>query len=372
VFGDWLEMIETVYPSLLNGPHAKLIKPASHEVDKLSKEGYSGLGRLKEIMLGTKVSDDKKDKMEDIEEEHVLSEEEKTEEEDVGETDQAYSLDAFLVNVSLERSDGPVDNKTFKPSEVAVKHLNVSNERPDTQFGNSQMSHTIPWSMDRLAWSKMFSNITVEELLHKLAVRINEEHDWEGAPGLFNMSESQGMRGSLSNEIAALVNKELTIEDWIDWVNHLIQSYVAQYQKAPFATYGTEVKDGDGTARSKGEPAGLRNFALWEAELEKAPFHDTKKLPKKLDIDKNVNRLLDVPQQNTNRNKVKVDNLVNRWLEDFKVLYPKVYGNYEKDILSAVKDVAPLNAKVVQFDLTAPRQTRNNGDRNGKDYKKLF
>ena len=428
LFSDWLELISTLYPQLFQ--EGLLTRPAASEIATIKTQGAGQITKLHDRMMGKgealeepeleMVLDEggahgmeeeplvmhveEEPAVLELDEELGMEEEpavlELDEELEMGEeldpetleaqedeaveaeqnaegeaVEEAFSLPPFPVDVRMSLDGLMEEEKAYVAKDVKVESMAVANERLQTQFGRKQNSHTIPFSLDRLAWAKDFSGKSVEGVLNAVVERIEFEQSW-GTEGPSNPTVSD--RQKLLEDVRAALPKSQGISVWINELHDFIERYVTVSQKSTFATFGAEMgpRDDSDTARGHGEAAVLKTFRGWDAALESG---DKSKVEAPLVVVK-AQALVDVPQLDMNRKAMKVpadptqpDLLKQRWLSEIKLVFPNVEKHFNKELgegydLGAVKS---QKAKEIDASLNAPRASRSATKRNHDDLEKV-
>jgi hypothetical protein len=377
-FKDWLAMLTTLYPELFEGTDAMLKTPEPEQVDSILTDGYQKVLDLFKLMGGSEwaavstppttaapAPDD------DDDEEGVALD---------AETDDPLlrETEPFLVRLTTKQAAA---GAVWDVADLQVTRLVISDERPPTRFNNRQMSHTIPWSLERLAWARAFTG-TLEEVLEQFAQRVRDDEAWSVAT--VTPKYVATARTTLLEEIEGLGGK-WSIPEWTNWLNDAIERYVAAYQASSFAAYATEpTSSGDSTARGRGEAANIRQMLAWEelldriaAEKQAAASKDPEELedddemkvasqpPPGSDVQAVAAQLVDVPELDANRDSVGIDTLKQRWIEELRTVFPLVVQGYEKEIGAAFDEEAVPSERAVALNTITSAsgpQTRKRGN----------
>lgn len=341
VFNDWLEVLTVVFPNVIFV--AKIIKlPKVASVNALKTEGYPAVQKLYEEMGIADVPE--KDVRVTATKETTKAEDPEAEAEvsamtGAGGAQQLAQAEPFLVRVPTSISAGADD--VYEAKDMHVDRLVVSDERPPTKFGKDQKSHTIPWSLDRIVWIKELSGKPLSDVIAVLHQRASSEKAWSAA---YMKAEVKKQRDDLIKELDDAMGAEKTIPGWTRWLDARIEEYVRTYEASAFATYATEVTEsGASTAASKGEGAGLRAFHRIEQQLADDATAGTARTPDEVkargaEVRRYGAMLIDVPKLSRNVGPVDPPKLLKRWLEDLKVVFPKIVATHPVDLDLAFAD----------------------------------
>ena len=358
VVKDWLAMLQTLYPKLFDADKPLLKKPTAEQVEAVKTKGYDQVLELFKVMGGESASTSEPPKSGKETEKGEGSEQDDEAGEDVESERQDTLLretEPFLVRLATKHATA---GTLFELDDLQVDRLVISDERPPTRFNNRQMSHTIPWSLERLAWAKAFTG-TLEDVVEDFIKRVEEDEKWSSEPHTpRSVTEA---RAKLLTALKTDVGKR-SIPEWTTWLNAAIERYVGAYQASPFAAYATEgTASGESTARSRGEAGNVRQMLAWEALLEELETPKTEHqgrgrardrrvrrdrhedrhrrdmltAPKGAHVRKVVAQLIDIPELDQNREIVNLDTLRTRWIEELSAVFPRVVKAYQADILKA-------------------------------------
>ena len=265
VVKDWLAMLQTLYPKLFDGDEPLLRKPTAEQVEAVKTKGYDQVLELYEVMGGESASSSEPPKSGKETEKGEGSEPDDEAGEDV-EPEREDTLlretEPFVVRLATKHATA---GTLFELDDLQIDRLVISDERPPTRFNNRQMSHTIPWSLERLAWAKAFTG-TMEQVVEDFIKRVEEDAKWSSEP--HTPKSVTEARAKLLTALKTDVGKR-SLPEWTTWLNGAIERYVGAYQASPFAAYATEgTASGESTARSRGEAGNVRQMLIWEALLE--------------------------------------------------------------------------------------------------------
>jgi hypothetical protein len=346
VFNDWLEMLTVVFPNVIFA--AKIIKlPKVASVNALKTEGYPAVAKLyKEMGIDDVLEKDAK---------ATATKEKATDEAEAeaevsamtgaGGAQQLAEAEPFLVRVPTSISAGAED--TYEAKDLNVDRLVVSDERPPTKFGKDQKSHTIPWSLDRIVWIKELSGKPLSDVIAVLHQRASSEKAWSAK---YMKADVKKQRDDLLKDLDDAMGAEKSIPGWTRWLDARIEDYVRTYEASAFATYATEVTEtGASTAASKGEGAGLRAFRRIEQQLADDATAGTVRTPDEVkargaEVRRYGAMLIDVPKLSHNVGPVDPPKLLKRWLEDLKIVFPKVVAAHPLELDLAFADAGVVTA----------------------------
>ncbi|APR88469.1 hypothetical protein A7982_13818 [Minicystis rosea] len=269
------------------------------------------------------------------------------------------ALDATTVDESMEsepflarvRAEPLASGAVLAASNVTVKSVALSDERPETQFFAGQASHTIAWSLERRAWRKMFGDgQPLDQVMNALLHTLNEDEQWAQAVAKAgNSDKARGDRVNLIQEVTSEVGSTNTQTEWTQKLNDWIERYVAIYQQSPFATFSEPTPDGGSTPLGHGEAHALAKLASWEKRTAQ-PTSDQ-------EVADNALKLLDVGTWVTTAELIDLDRLGKRFLEDLEKAFPQVFAQYGAAI---AKELGALKSAPRQpgIDLNAKRSSR--------------
>jgi hypothetical protein len=380
VFSDWLKVITTLYPKLFDprtDAEALLRRPTADQVGLIRDHGYPLVLALFEYMRGgelvvpavaptepepeiatepvitTEPATDPVEEEEDDEAEEATREEEPevTEAEEVSrpEENQLRETEPFAVRVNSRLTDAESNN--VGPDGITVTRLVISDERPDTRFrGGKQMSHTIPWTLARIAWARALSGKTIQAVAQALRARIATEKGWSADSTLDWVTEE---RDELDAALAEVDTYAMSIPEWTAWLGATVERYVEAYQASPFAAYATEAtSSGESTARGRGESAAMKTLAGWDKDVKEG-----RPPPSEASAKAYGAKLIDVPELSSNRALVDTDKLKTRWIEDLAAAFPDLVGVRRAAFEAAFDDEAVQSAHAMELDANASQPT---------------
>ncbi len=318
VFSDWIKLIKTTWPLVFD---RCLNEPPADYIDRLKTVGYPAVKDIQKRMQG---SDDLLDTDDlDVEEQEKAGTAEEQAASDVladaGGDEQLRETEPFLVRVGTALLAGT--EQQYPPDQLTVERLIVSDERPDTQFGTAQKSHTIPWSLDRIAWIRQFSGTTLDVVIQRIREHAETDAGWSAEQ---TQDHVKRRRAAMINVLQSAPTEEWDVPTWTSWLDVMVEAYVETYSASPFATFGTEASvEGDSAARGRGEAAALAKLKGWEADLTAGRAG-----PKEDEVVTWAQKLIEVPQLTQNRQKVDIVKLEERWLKDMAAVFPKLCARY--------------------------------------------
>jgi uncharacterized coiled-coil protein SlyX len=327
VFVRWLELLKDRYPRF----YGRLRTPTNHDVDQILTGGLAAFNFLREQMKfdislqpATVPATAKT-----VGNENIVAQGFDAEKENAADPDTR-----FVVGVKLSGA-----TQAYLARDLTVTSLSLSDERPATRFGSTQQSHTIPWSLNLLVWTKLFSGKRLDKILKTLRERLESDQSMAG-----QRQEDAGAqrRAALLHTVMGEEQnqQQRTIPAWTDLLNRMIQEYVEIYQLSSFAVFPTPVSnDGSSRASSHGEAASLK--ALNEWNTAGAVSGDDVQEGNELisPVRAVARRLIDLPGDPINQQTVNVSDLKDRWKQDFGLVYDKI-GNHDGDLDQAYDDVA--------------------------------
>ena len=160
----------TLYRALFAGDEPMLKTPDPEEVDTILTDGYTKVLDLFALMGGSPwsaFSPVPLDKEAEKEDESVALEPER-------EDALLRETEPFVVRLATERKTA---GDRWELGDLEVTRVVISDERPPTRFDPRQMSHTIPWSLERLAWARAFTG-TMEDVVERLSARVEADAAW--------------------------------------------------------------------------------------------------------------------------------------------------------------------------------------------------
>jgi hypothetical protein len=230
------------------------------------------------------------------------------------------------------------------------------------------MSHTIPWSLERLAWAKAFTG-TMDDVVKEFVERVEADGEWSVAE--HTPKSVSATRAELLKQLKAPGGRR-SIAAWTTWLNDAIERYVGAYQASPFAAYATEGSaSGESTARSRGEAGNVKQMRAWEELLgrikEEARAKEASKDEEELatveseseempvesqppdggDVRAVAAQLVDVPELDSNRKSVELGTLKKRWIAELNEVFPLLVGAYHDDIAGAFDDEAKQSERAM-------------------------
>ena len=149
-----------------------------------------------------------------------------------------------------------------------IKTLNLpENDRPNTQFGKDQKSHTVSWTLlvgaYRAAVGKPLATFVADYLVK----------DWKALRAQHDERPSSKLKGYLEryseSKLTEARSEERTDMEWQSYVQRSVADYFIAMQLAPFSTHGVPEPLADGyiadTAGTHGEPGANKYLSEMES-----------------------------------------------------------------------------------------------------------
>ena len=386
VVADWLRMLNVVFPGLFksSGP---LTMPDERLVESIAQHGTKGIALVEAALAGHHGMDLEDDELgsddtagdavmaEDAEAEPIVAEtealaeeeeEEEAEEKEAEEeavagrtVDQAFGTKSYVVSVSLvpatpapRSGTGPIA-PTFAASQLRVRRLDIANERAVTRCFPSQGNHVMPWSLERVAYSREFVGKSLAAAFESLHARLVTHH---GVP----------------KDLPATA----TVGAWTTRLDRLVEEVITTEQASEGATFPGEADSaGKSNPTGHGEAAALYSLAGAEQKLKSG---QTEGLPSQTEAKRWFRALVDLPQLDVTRERMgygkarELEKVRTEWKRKLAVSLPKVCSEYDKamdaafsaadeplDYFLVVNEARRLDAKIKTLTAVGPpRQSR--------------
>ncbi|MDC0707150.1 DUF4157 domain-containing protein [Stigmatella sp. ncwal1] len=207
-------------------------------------------------------------------------------------------------------------------------------DRPNTQYGVRQLSHTVAWTAKIQEWAARFRG-PLRQVLGALLKASQEDH------GVDTNEESRRLRESIAlplrQYLEATPAPEAPLSAWTALVNSSIKGYVEAYQQASFSTHADIPK-------GRGEAASKASLSMLEQRLASGGGAGSK--PK--DVFDQALKLVDAP---LDKSANLIGKAYNDWLHMLEVVYPHVMQAHAQDfnrLLAATVLPSTLQAPGVQ------------------------
>ena len=214
------------------------------------------------------------------------------------------------------------------------------------------MSHTIPWTLARLAWARGLSGRPLTEVVRALRTRIATEKGWSADSTPAWVKEE---RDDIDEALAAVDAYAMSIPEWTGWLGRTIERYVEAYQASPFAAYATEAtSSGESTARGRGEAASMKTLGDWEKDITEG-----RPAPSEASVKAYGAKLIDVPELDRNRALVDIVKLKTRWVEELAAAFPKLVAARRAALEAAFDDEAVQSEHAQALNVTVTQTGPN-------------
>jgi hypothetical protein len=381
VVADWLRMLIVVFPGLFksSGP---LTMPGERLVGSIAQHGTKGIALVEAALAGHHGIDLEDDELEsddtagdavmaeDAEAEPVVvkteeeAAEEAAEEEAVaGRTvDEAFGTKSYVVSVSLVPAtptpgsgSGPSvpTFAAFAAGQLRVRKLDIANERAVTRCFPSQGNHVMPWSLERVAYSREFVGKSLAAAFESLHARLVTHH---GVPKVLPATA--------------------TVGQWTSRLDRLVEEVITTEQASEGATFPGEA-DSAGKSNPTGHGEAVALYWLAGAE-QKLKSNQAEGLPSQIEAKRWFRALVDLPQLDVTRERMgygkarELEKVRTEWKRKLAVSLPKVCAAYGKamdaafneadeplDYFLVVNEARRLDAKIKTLTPAGPpRQSR--------------
>lgn len=382
VIADWLRMLNVVFPDLFS--KGVFTMPSARLVKSIYSAGLDAQHKVEAAMGGLTVEEPADDDVamdhgpsmavEEEEEEEEQTEadveaaEQAKEDDELAEAgrqvDEIFDTSSYVASVSLLPSGAePADDSglKFDPRELRVRRLDIANERALTQFGRTQGNHVMPWSMERVVWSKEFVGKSLYSVLETIA------------------SRAAVLQGGT---LGPVPTDKRTVGAWKTILDRSVEGLLTLDQASKAATYGVEA---DATGKSTPSGHGEAPALAWLDRVERAlsvPGAKAQDVAAASEVKTRFSALIDLPQLDSTRLRMgwqSADALAKvktEWKRKLAVILPKTTEAFSsaadeafdsaeapKDYFLVVNERAHLEEKIRQLEAAQGNTQRRSNRR---------